>query len=412
MLDCVKLENGLRIYLVNDNSKHSTYINLIVKFGGIDSSISLGNKKINIKNGTAHFLEHLLLECSKYGDLMSIFESDGIISNGLTSLDRTQFYIDTVKENINEDLKILIDGIHNPIVNKKNIDKIKGPIIEEKNRSLDKKYSNLYNLSIQTMLNNNKFKSILGDIKDISCINEIDLNNAFNAYYRPDNEIIVIGGRFNKEEVINTIREVYSKIKFSNLSVKKINTSTKKLDDKLFIIKDDINIEKSVISFKISIDNLNSNERILLDNYCYYFLRSNFGVTSKLNQYLKQNDIIFGNISFDTSLLDNSYIIRIESYTRNIEDFNSIIIDYLLNNKYIFDEELFNLYKKNSIIDYITRSDNIYNIIDPLIENIVSYNYEKIDEISDIENLSFKEYKKTISNIDFSTYSICVIKRK
>lgn len=412
MLESIKLDNGLKIYLVNDNTKHSTYINLIVNFGGINNNIYIDNKKINIKNGTAHFLEHLVLECSKYGDLMTIFGNKGISSNGMTSLDRTQFYIDTVNKNINDDLKLLIDGIHNPIINKENINQIKGPIVAEKKRSLDKKYNNLYYLSIQTILDNNKFKSILGDIKDINSINEIDLKNAFDAFYRPENEIIVIGGRFNKKDIINSIEEIYNNIDFNNRNIKKVIYKNRKVIPKLSIIKDDINIEKSIISFKISIDNISSLNKILLDNYCYYFLRNNFGITSKLNQSLKNNNIIIGNISFNTSILDNSYIIRIEAFTRDVDKFNYIIVDYLTNKKYIFDEELFNLYKKNSIIDYITRSDNIYNTIDPLIENVVSFNYEKLDDISDINKLSFNEYKKTISNIDFSTYSICVIERK
>jgi predicted Zn-dependent peptidase len=88
----------------------------------------------------AHFIEHLVLESSMFGDLMDMFGRMGIRSNGLTSIDRTQFYVDTV-DHIYDSLKILIKGIHSPIINKDVIDNIKLPIVEEKRRSLDNKYS-------------------------------------------------------------------------------------------------------------------------------------------------------------------------------------------------------------------------------------------------------------------------------
>ena len=413
MLDIINLDNGLKIYLVNDNTKHSTYINLIVKFGGIDSSIYFDKKKINIKSGTAHFLEHLVLECNDYGDLMTYFGNNGVGINGITSLNKTHFYIDTVSKDIDNYLKIFLCGIHSPIISKANINKIKGPILAEKRRSLDKKYNSLYNLSIRNVLKSGKFKSILGDIKDINSININDLSNAFDIFYRPSNEIIVIGGRFNKNKVINTIKEIYSNIDFCNKSIRNINyKNIYNINKKYSIIKDDVNIEKSVISFKISLNNLESFERVKLDNYLYYFLRNNFGITSKLNQSLKKNNIIIGNIGFDSVILDNSIIIKIDSYVKDMDLFNRSVVDFLINKRYVFDEELFNIYKKNSVIDYVTRKDSIYSTIDPLIDNIISFNYERLDDIEDIDKLSFKEYKKTISSIDFSTYSIVSIKMK
>ena len=412
MLESYELDNGLKLFFINDNTKHSTYINLIVKFGGIDSNVYLNNKKVNIKGGCAHFLEHLVLECSEYGDLMNYFGNNGVKSNGITSLDRTIFYIDTVNKDINKYLEVLLYGIHNPIINEDNIKKIKGPILAEKRRSLDNRYSELYYTSINNMLYNSKFDSILGSLKDISSINQNDIKTAYNAFYRPNNEIIVIGGRFNKEKVLNTIKNIYNNINFNNNKIS-IKNNNKNIFKKQYItLKSDINIERSIISFKIPINTLSNTELINFDNYMYYFLRSNFGIVSKINQKLIKDDIILGNIVFNTMVLNGFYIINIESYIKNETLFNKNITDYLINKKYTFDKYLFELYKKNTILDYITREDNIYSKINPFIENIVTFNYYKLDSIEDITKLNFKEYKKTISNIDFSTYSICVLKRK
>lgn len=413
MLEKIELENGLKIYLINDPNKHTAYINLIVKFGGINNKIIYNNKKHNIKSGTAHFLEHLVLESNECGDVMSIFSGNGVGSNGFTSIDRTQFYIDTVYD-VTKYLTLLLKGIHNPIINKNVINKIKGPILEEKRRSLDNKNSsNIYNTSLSSVLNNKGFKSILGDLEDIESINEEDLVTAFNTFYRPENEIIVIGGRFDKEEVINTIKNIYSDIKFTKYPIK-INKSIfkSKVNKRKCTVYEDVTLEKSIISFKIDTHNMKPYEKIMLDNYLYYFLKNNFGVTGNLNNYLVDNDIIIGNTYYSSNEIEDYLVIRVEANTKKMNEFNSIIIDYFKNKKFVFDEDFFNLCKRNYIIDLVVRSDDIYRTIDPLIENIVTYNYEGIDTIKDIEKIDFNKYKNMILNFDFSNYNISMLKRK
>ena len=78
--------------------------------------------------------------------------------------------------------------------------------------------------------------------------------------------------------------------------------------------------------------------------------------------------------------------------------------------KYIFYKELFEIYKKNIIINMIIRNDSIYDIVDPFIDNIVSFNYEGLDKISDLEDCSFNDFKEKITNLDFTNYSITILK--
>lgn len=413
MLDKIKLDNGLTIYLLPDNNKHTTYINLIVNFGGLNNKVFINDKKYNIKNGTAHFLEHLVLESSKYGDLMKFFGVNGVGSNGFTSIDRTQFYIDCV-ENVENNLGILLSGIHEPIISDEIIDKIRGPILEEKKRSLDNKdTSSIYNASLNSILDTKGFKSILGDIEDINNINKNDIELAFNTFYRPENEIIVIGGKFNKDNILNVINEVYNDIKFNKNNIVKptiIHKNT--VNKKKVIIKEDISLEKSIISFKVNDLDMKPYNKLMLDTYLYYFLKNNFSVVSKLNTKLVNEDIIIGNINYSCDLVEGYHVIRIVANVKNKKIFNKIILDYFKNKKFIFDEDYFNLCKKNYIIDLITRSDDIYRTIDPLIENIVSFKYENIDTIDDIENILFDTYRDIIMNLDFGNYSVAMLEKK
>lgn len=412
MLEEVKLDNGLRIYLVNDNNKHTTYINLIINFGGLNNKVIVDNKKYNIKNGTAHFLEHLVLESSEYGDLMKLFGVNGVGSNGFTSIDRTQFYIDCV-DNIYNNLGILLTGLHSPIINDDVLNKVRGPILEEKKRSLDNKCSSLYNSTLNSIIDTKGFKSVLGDLEDISSINSKDIEIAFKSFYRPDNEVLIIGGRFDKEKILDVIKEAYNDIKFDNRIVRKDNIIHRNAVKKTkIVVKEDTNLERSVISFKLNTLDLKPYDKLMLDTYLYYVLKNNFGITSNLNTKLVNENIIIGNMDYSCNLIEGYHVIRVEADTKNMSLFNDIIVDYFKNKKFVFDLEYFDLFKKNYIIDLITRSDDIYKTIDPLIENIVFFKYNGIDSIDDILNIDFLKYKNIVMDLDFNNYVVAMLRKK
>ena len=411
-LEIIKLKNGLKIFLVNDNTKHTTYINLVVKYGGMDNTFYLNNKKYVMCDGIAHMLEHTVLESNIYGDLMSMFGKLGIRSNGITYMNRTQYFIDTV-DHIYDGLKVLIKGIHNPIINKEVLYNIKKPIIEEKRRSLDNKNRMVYSVSLTGVLNNKKYKTILGEISDIERISVNDLKLCFNTFYRPENEFIVIGGRFDKNKVLEVINNTYNELTFDTQIVKKyIYPNNEKVNKKKIIIKENTGVGKSLITFKINTNILNSKKMLEYDLFIASFLRMNFGIVSKIQDELVDCKVINGGISFSNTLIENNQIIMIGADTNYHNKLVNRIIKYIENKEYVLDEDLFNLYKRNYIIDLVLRNDNIYDTIDPLIENIVSYNYEKLDTIYEIEKLTYKSFVKFIEVLDFSNYSVCSLKNK
>lgn len=399
------LDNGLKVFFVNDNNKHTTYINLIVKYGGIDNTFYKNKKKYKINDGMAHFIEHLVLESSCFGDLMENFGKLGIASNGLTGLEKTQFYIDTV-DHIYDGLKVLIKGIHNPVINQEVIDNIKKPIIEEKKRSLDNKFSNLYNETFSNLIDNKTFKSVLGEINYLNNIKEKDILTCFKTFYRPENEIIVIGGRFDKNKVLEVIKKTYDELSFENDIVKKINNHKDTVKKKEAIVKTNTGTGRVAIAFKLDSVNLTPYEKLKLDSYIFCFLRSNFGIMSKLNKKMIEEKITTDGIQYSNGIVEGYHYIIIEANTDNQDIFINNILDYFKDKKFIFDKSLYELDKKSAIINLISRKDSIYNMVDPFIENIISYGYEELDTIEFINKLSFKEFKDIITNLNFSNYTI------
>ena len=409
-LEKVVLDNGLTIYLLNDNTKHTTIANLIVNFGGLDTEVVIDNKKYNVTNGMAHFLEHVVLESTEFGDLMESFGKRGIGSNGLTSLNSTRFYIDTV-ENFDENLELLIKGIHSPLFDENVIEDIRKPILEEKRTSLDNKFSSLYNANLSTLLNNRKFKSILGDIKDIEKISGKDLKMCFETFYKPSNEIIVIIGRFDRDNIINLIQKTYNSISFNQKKVEKvINSYKRNVNKKKSIVKGNTNIGRTVVSFKLNTMNLSGYEKLILDVYLFSFLKMNFGIMSNLNKKLLNESVIVGNMAFSCSMLEGYHVARIEANTNSSKEFVNIITKFMLNKEYKFYEDLFELYKKGYIIDLIARNDNLYSILEPLIENIISFKYEALDKIEVLEEMNFETLIQRVETLDFSNYSITELK--
>ena len=114
------LKNGLKVVFYQDTTKHLSFAELIVKYSGVNNKFTLNNKEYHINDGMAHFLEHLLIEHSIYGNALEYFHNNHISTNGLTSIKRTKFYIKTAK-NFLDNLEKLIKIVNQPIFNEEDI---------------------------------------------------------------------------------------------------------------------------------------------------------------------------------------------------------------------------------------------------------------------------------------------------
>ena len=77
-----------------------------------------------------------------------------------------------------------------------------------------------------------------------------------------------------------------------------------------------------------------------------------------------------------------------------------------------FDQEYFDISKKETILQIVLRSENLFDTLIPFVENVVVYDYPHPDSVQMIEACSFKDFEETIKNLDFSNYSITTIKNK
>ena len=73
------MKNGPKVVLYQDTSKHVAFASLYVMFGGDVKKAKIDGKEYKIPNGIAHFIEHLLIEHSKYGNFLLDMEKKILI---------------------------------------------------------------------------------------------------------------------------------------------------------------------------------------------------------------------------------------------------------------------------------------------------------------------------------------------
>ena len=97
-----------------------------------------------------------------------------------------------------------------------------------------------------------KVMNMQTEIKDIESISIKDIKLCFESFYRPSNEIIVIGGRFDRDKILEVIKNTYDELKFpNNKIVKNIVKHKSDVNNKKIVVKDNTGTGKTAINFKL-----------------------------------------------------------------------------------------------------------------------------------------------------------------
>lgn len=395
------LKNGLTLLLVPDETKNTTYCELMIKFGGSIRSFMVDNKIYNISYGLAHLLEHNIVENSIYGNSIDHFNKYHTSFNAATTYNITSFYFETVYDFYNR-LEEMISIVNKPLFTNK-INTIKKPIYEEIKRKND-----IYNYNYVKALNeciyNNNYINILGDISDVKNITNKELKFIHNVFYKPQNQILAISGNFNINKTIQIIEKLYKRNK--NINYKILDSKEKyevNIKEKT-VVEPKIN-EQITISFKIPSKKFTKLEKIKLTYYLEFFLKYNFDDNSAnfKEVTLKKYSLTSFNKVID-KVLDNMVILSINLMTKYFDEFKNIVFSSI--NKMYISPEYFELEKRITLINHIKNSNNINYIFDQYLTNYLSFNYNKVDSINFINSLNYDECIELLKRLDFSNYTI------
>ena len=411
MIKTITIKNGPTLYLYKDNKRHSVFFEIVTKFGGITKDFISNNKEYHIQDGVAHILEHYVVENNNIGNFLDILGNRQMYTNASTDNYTTRYFFEAV-EDYKYGIKTILDGIYSVKFKKEKLEKLKNPIYQEIRSKMNNKFYHANILEVGNLFHSSTFRSVGGTLDEVKNTTINDIKVCYETFYQPSNQVIFIGGNFDTDEVIDLITDFYNKLSF-----KRVDFSLIEGNEKDSVVKERDVLEFPTeqdfhnISYKINMSKYSNRKRLDYDFYLLFFFQMFFGVTSRLYKELVKDKIITGGISTSSTLFDKFLVISIGTYTDDGDIFINKVME-TIKKLDDFNEEVFELYKKNIIVSLILREENIIHTLFPFIDNVLYYDYPYIDKISDIENMTYSEFIKDIKDLDFNNYSITSIINK
>ena len=410
-IETIKLDNGLTIYLYSDKRRHSTLFQHITLFGGKTKDFIFEGKEYHIQDGVAHILEHYVVEENARGNFLKLLGEKQMATNASTYYGMTRYYFEAV-ENVEYGIETMIRGIYAPVFSEERLEKIKKPILQEIKGRMGNKFYHSNQMTLNNCFKNIKVRSIGGTLEEVENTTLDDIVTCYKAFYQPSNQFIVVAGSFDKDSVLKTINDIYNDLDLESYDMSLIPSNEENNVQKGFdILEFPTGEEYMEVTYKISLKNFNEKERLKMDFYLHYFFDMYFGMTSNLYRDLVKDKIITTTLSCSNFMIDDFVLVSIGSYSDNISLLERRIKDTCLKLN-DFNEEIFEIDKRDSILKIVLRNENLVDTIMPFVSNIVEFNYPYPDTVNDIENFTYDDFVKTIKSLDFSNYTVTNIKNK
>jgi zinc protease len=203
-----RLENGLQILLIPDQSKPVLTTNIIYRVGSRHEGYG--------ETGMAHLLEHLLFKGTpSRPNLAEEFSSRGARVNGSTTFDRTDYFLQLAAsdENLEWALSMEADRMVNSFIAKKDLDTemtvVRNEMENQENNAVGKLTQLVFATAFQW---HNYGKLTIGARSDVENV-KIENLQAFNKkYYQPDNATLVVAGKFDEAKAITWISQKFGVI--------------------------------------------------------------------------------------------------------------------------------------------------------------------------------------------------------
>ena len=193
-----KLSNGLRILLAPDATDQRVTINVTYMVGSRHEGYG--------ETGMAHLLEHLIFKGSpKTPDPKVEFARRGFAFNGTTTHDRTNYFANFQSDqaSVNWYLAWQADAMVNSFIARKDLDSEMTVVRNELERAESNPFIALGDrVRASAYIWHNYGKSVVGAKSDLESVDIVNLQNFYRRYYRPDNAIVLVAGKFDPEPTL------------------------------------------------------------------------------------------------------------------------------------------------------------------------------------------------------------------
>ncbi len=398
---------GLPIYIWQNEYAKSFYLSLNVKFGSIHTEFKVNNKLEKVPNGIAHFMEHIKFNISKNQTANDLFEPLGSDINAFTTYKYTSYLVfgtNKIKDNLNN----LLDYVFEPFFTKEIIKKEKGIIASEIKMGKDQPFNNLHNEFNKCIYHKEKYKYLIsGEIEDIKNINLKDIKLVYETFYHPKNMFLIVTGNVEPYEIEKLVNDNLAKKKFKEYKepIREEIREPRRVVKNNLTIKAKVEVDKAKIGLKIERKVFKKISPVKLNIILSIILASNFGDTSDLKEEMLKDELItFMNTARYVD--DNYVIIDITIESKYVDEAVKRIVQ-ALNNLEINEEDLRR--KINSSIATLVLNYEDVESVNNLIQNYIIYYGDIVPDLKDIyEDITIEEVRDVIKEIN--TKELVVVK--
>lgn len=214
------MDNGMKVLLFPDNSSQTITVNITYLVGSRHEGYG--------EKGMAHLLEHMLFQGSpKHEDIPKELTERGARPNGTTWYDRTNYYetFNANDENLDWALDLEADRMVNSYVAKEDLES-EFTVVRNEFESGENSPSGVLMQQVisSAFLWHNYGNSTIGNRSDIERVPIENLQVFYKKYYRPDNAVLMITGKFEADKTLALIEKKFSGIKNPNTPLRDIPT--------------------------------------------------------------------------------------------------------------------------------------------------------------------------------------------
>jgi zinc protease len=205
----VKLDNGLRVILVPDHS---------APVYGIDVCYNVGARNERPgRTGFAHLFEHMMFEGSENvgkGEHYGLVFNNGGGMNGTTNEDRTTYFEELPKNQLDLGLFLEADRMRALNVTQANLDNQRNAVQEERRQGIDNQPYGRANLDVDNLAYDNfAYKhSTIGSMTDLNAASIDDVKEFFRIYYAPNNAVLTLVGDFDPDDALAKVKKYFGSI--------------------------------------------------------------------------------------------------------------------------------------------------------------------------------------------------------
>ena len=200
-----RLGNGLKLLLLPDDSKPTVTVNITYLVGSRHEGYG--------EAGMAHLLEHMLFKGTPtHPNIPAVMKERGAQFNGTTWFDRTNYYetLPATDENLEFALKLEADRMVNSHVSGADLASEMTVVRNEFERGENSPQRVLMQRMMSAAFEwHNYGKSTIGNRADIERVPIDNLKDFYRRYYRPDNCLLIVAGKFDNAKALGLIAKYF-----------------------------------------------------------------------------------------------------------------------------------------------------------------------------------------------------------